>query len=296
MNYAIHTVGLSKRYGQNWAVRGVELEVPKGSIFGFLGPNGAGKTTTIRCLMNFIVPTKGIASIFGMDTQDKTKEIHQMVGYITGEMAYYENLTGRQYITFMGNIQGRLDKKKINKLSKRLKANLDSKIKNLSRGNRQKIGLITAFQHSPELLILDEPTSGLDPILQQEFRKMVAEHQSSGNTAFISSHFLAEVEQICDLVAFINNGRVAEVLTLDKLHERSIHEFDVTLKTEAKKSMLSSVKGLKELKIDGDSLHCHIVGPVDGFIKAISKYPIRSLKTRELDLEEVFMRMYGKQR
>jgi ABC-2 type transport system ATP-binding protein len=216
------------------------------------------------------------------------------VGYLTGEMDYYENLTGKQYIDYMAHLQGKHDQKEINRLAKRLKANLNQKIRTLSRGNKQKIGLITAFQHKPELLIMDEPTSGLDPILQREFIDMVFEHKKSGGTTFISSHFLMEVEQMCDMVGFINKGRIVEVLTLEKLHERSIHEFDIVFNVPADKKMLAGVKGVKEIKIDGSLLHCHIAGPVDSLIKTIGKYPIRSLRTRELDLEEIFLKMYGK--
>lgn len=294
MDKAISIVALSRKYDNHWAIKGIDVEVPRGSIYGFLGPNGAGKTTTIRCMMNFIAPSKGIINILGMDSQDDTKMIHKRVGYLTGEMDYYENLTGRQYIKYMSHLQGKYDEKEVRRLSKRLKATLDQKIRTLSRGNKQKIGLITAFQHKPELLILDEPTSGLDPILQREFIDMVFEHKKSGGTTFISSHFLMEVEQMCDLVGFINKGRMVEVLTLEKLHERSIHEFDVLFNQSANKKMLEGVKGVKEIKIEGNFLHCHIAGSVDSFIKKISKYPIRSLRTRELDLEEIFLKMYGK--
>ena len=294
MDKAVSIVALSREYGKHWAVRGVDIEVPRGSIYGFLGPNGAGKTTTIRCMMNFIKPTKGIINILGMDSQDDTKAIHKRVGYLTGEMDYYENLTGRQYINYMAHLQGKHDQKEINRLAKRLKATLDQRIRTLSRGNKQKIGLITAFQHKPELLIMDEPTSGLDPILQREFIDMVFEHKKAGGTTFISSHFLMEVEQMCDVVGFINKGRIVEVLTLEKLHERSIHEFDIIFNVPADKKMLTGVKGVKEIKVDGSLLHCHIAGPVDSLIKTIGKYPIRSLRTRELDLEEIFLKMYGK--
>lgn len=294
MDKAISIVALSRQFNSHWAVRGIDVEVPRGSIYGFLGPNGAGKTTTIRCMMNFIAPTKGIINILGMDSQDDAKMIHKRVGYLTGEMDYYENLSGRQYIKYMANLQGRYDSKEVGKLAKRLKATLDQKIRTLSRGNKQKIGLIAAFQHKPELLIMDEPTSGLDPILQREFVDMVAEHKKSGGTTFISSHFLMEVEQMCDLVGFINKGRIVEVLTLEKLHERSIHEFDIIFNEPANKKMLEGVKGVKEIKIDGNFMHCHIAGSVDNFIKSIGKYPIRSLRTRELDLEEIFLKMYGR--
>lgn len=294
MDKAISIVALSRQFGKSWALRGIDVEVPRGTIYGFLGPNGAGKTTTIRCMMNFIKPTKGIINILGMDSQDDTKMIHRKVGYLTGEMDYYENLNGRQYISYMAHLQGKYDKKAVAKLSKRLKATLDRKIRTLSRGNRQKIGLISAFQHQPELLIMDEPTSGLDPILQREFADMVFEHKQAGGTTFISSHFLMEVEQVCDMVGFINNGEMVEVLTLEKLHERSIHEFDIVFSVPANKKMLSGVKGVKEITTDGNLMHCHVAGSVDGLIKAIGKYQIRSLRTRELDLEEIFLKMYGK--
>lgn len=292
MKNAIRVVSLGKQFGSIWAIKGVSFEVPTGSVFGFLGPNGAGKTTTIRCMMNFIAPTKGIATILDLDSQDNANSIHRNIGYLTGEMEYYDNLTGRQYITYMGNIQGKLDIKTVNSIAKKLKAQLHVKIKNLSRGNRQKIGLISALQHDPDLLVFDEPTTGLDPIIQLEFRKLIAEHKAKGKTVFISSHFLTEVEQICDMVAFINKGHLQEVLTLDKLRERSLHEFDVQFRIPASKSMLRGVRGVKEVSIDGNNLHCHVAGHVDSFIKAVAHYPIHSFQTRELDLEEVFYKMY----
>lgn len=295
MDNAIQTVGLSKKYGKKWAIRGVEIEVPRGSIYGFLGPNGAGKTTTIRCLMDYIRPTKGLINVLGMDSREDSKMIHKRVGYLTGEMDYYENLTGRQYISYIGHLQRKLDKDEVRKLTKRLHADLGVKIKTLSRGNKQKIGLIAAFQHKPELLVMDEPTSGLDPILQREFIDMIFEHKKAGGTSFISSHFMMEVEQMCDIVCFINKGRVVEEMTLEKLHEKSIHEFDVLFEGKtASKEMLTGVKGIKELKLQDNFMHCHIAGPVDSFLKAIAKQPVRSLRTRELDLEEVFLKMYGK--
>lgn len=294
MDNALQITALSKKYDKKWAIQGIDLEVKRGIIFGFLGPNGAGKTTTIRCLMNFIKPTKGIASVLGMDSQDDTKMIHKRVGYLTGEMDYFENLTGRQYIEYIGHLQGNYDKKQVAKIAKRLRANLNMKIRTLSRGNKQKIGLISAFQHKPELLILDEPTTGLDPILQREFIDMVFEHKEAGGTTFISSHFLTEVEQMCDEIGFINKGRIVEVMTLERLHERSITEFDVVFSIPARKEMLRGVKGIKELKITGNMLHCHIAGPVDSFIRAVGKFHINSFRTRELDLEEVFLKMYGK--
>ncbi len=292
---AIETLGLSKQYGKHWAIRGIELVVPVGSVYGFLGPNGAGKTTTIRTLMNFIAPTKGIANVLGLDSQEQTAQIHSKVGYLTGELEYYYNLTGRQYLAYMGNLQRQLNPRSINKLSKRLKADLNQKIGKLSRGNKQKIGLISAFQHQPELLILDEPTAGLDPIIGQEFVAMVAEHQLSGRTAFISSHFLAEVEQMCDMVGFINKGRILESLTLQKLYEKSIHEFDVVLDAPASKIMLNGVRGVREVVINGNAIHCRIAGPVDNFIKAMSKQNVKSFSTRDLSLEDVFFKMYGKE-
>lgn len=293
---AISVVGLTKKFGNVKAVNGLEFEVKKGEIFGFLGPNGAGKTTTIRILMNFIQPTGGIATILGMDSQDQTKQIHRQTGYLSGETEYYGNLTGRQYIMYMGNLQGNLDIKNVNKIARRLNAQLHIKIKKLSRGNKQKIGLITALQHKPDLLILDEPTSGLDPILQLEFRNIISEHKKAGGSAFISSHFLTEVEQICDTVGFINKGQVMEVRPLDKLHESSIHEFDVVLGVPVQKSMLNGVRGVREVEIRDNFLHCHISGPVDSFIKAMAHYPVKSFNTRELDLEEVFMNLYKKRK
>ena len=201
MTAVIELKNLTKNYGKNRGVSDVTLVVPEGSVFGFLGPNGAGKTTTISMLVDLIRPTSGTVKIFGQDNREHSVENRQKIGFLAGDMAMDNALTGWQQLEYLANLRGGLNRQHAGELAERLKCDLNRKFKTLSSGNRQKIGLIAALMHDPELLIFDEPTSGLDPITQAEFNKIVLEHKAAGKTAFISSHMLSEVQEICDSVA-----------------------------------------------------------------------------------------------
>ncbi|MCH7706430.1 MAG: ABC transporter ATP-binding protein, partial [Chloroflexi bacterium] len=199
----ILTEGLTKSYGKSRGIVDLNLEVRAGEVFGFLGPNGSGKTTTMRLLLDFIRPTRGRAEVFGLDVRTESMEIRRRVGYLPGDLAMYENLTGRELLTYFANLQGGVSWSYTEALAERLGLDLSRPIRTLSTGNKQKVGLVQAFMHQPELLVVDEPTSGLDPLVRQEFYRIVQEAKAEGQTVFLSSHILAEVERIADRVGII---------------------------------------------------------------------------------------------
>ena len=197
---------VSKKYGSSRGVQKLNFKVDQGEVFGFLGPNGAGKTTTIRMILDFIHTTQGSIKVLGLDSHNEAVAIHKRVGYLSGDMEMDRRLTGRQYLEFVANVRGNVAWSEVQKLVDRLECQTDKKIAYLSRGNKQKIGLVAALMHNPDLLILDEPTSGLDPLIQAEFQKIIREHRAQGKTAFISSHVMSEVEEVCDHIGFIREG------------------------------------------------------------------------------------------
>lgn len=287
---------LSKSFKDTMAVRNISFSLQRGEVFGFLGPNGAGKSTTIRCILDIIRPSKGSIKLFGQDSTRDAVVAHKQVGYAANDMELYTNLTGEQYLRFMGHLQSQYNKTYVHSLSKKLQANLHKRIGELSRGNAIKIGLIAAMAHKPDLLILDEPTTGLDPLIQQQFAKLIEEHKKRGGTAFISSHVLPEVEQLCDRVGFINNGHLIEVATLDSLRVKSVREVHVTFAEPVKATELRKIKGVKEVGVDGRFATISIEGQLDALIKGLAQHTVVNLVSRDLDLEEVFLRFYGKRK
>lgn len=287
---------LTKKFGNVTAVRNISFEIKKQEIFGFVGPNGAGKSTTINCLVDCLRPTTGKINIFGMDSKKDAVEIHRRIGFFSGTMDLYNNLTVNQYFNYMRSLQGKGSKSYTQQLSKRLQINTNRKIRQLSRGNSIKVGLVAALMHKPELLILDEPTTGLDPLIQQQFYKLLKQHQKSGGTTFISSHILPEVELLCDRVGFINNGHLLEVATLESLRVKSIREVYITFAEAVKPSYFNSIKGVKQVKVDRQFATIHVEGSLDPLIKKIAKQTVINIVSRDLDLDEVFLKFYGKKR
>jgi beta-exotoxin I transport system ATP-binding protein len=208
MDVAIRTWQLSKSYGRRPALQELELEVPAGGVFGYLGPNGAGKTTTIRLLAGLLRPTSGRAEVFGLDTVADRERVQRRIGYLPGDFVAYPDLTGRQFLRYLAGLRGDVDGSHVDGLAKRFDLDLGLRIGRLSHGNRQKVGIIQAFMHQPDLLILDEPTNGLDPIMQREFLALVREHRDAGRTVFLSSHILTEVEAAADTVGILRAGRL----------------------------------------------------------------------------------------
>ena len=249
MENVIETKSLSKSYGDTLAISNIDLEIPKGQVFGYLGPNGAGKTTTIKLLMDFIRPTNGTAKIFGLDIRQNSVYIKEKIGYLPGDIVLYDHMTGAELLKYFSYLRKQSDWQFVTNLAKRLDVNLEIKIKKMSRGNRQKLGLIQAFMHRPELIIMDEPSSGLDPLLQQEFYTMVDEVRSDGRTIFISSHILPEVERICDQVGIIREGRLITVEQVSRLRDRSLQELEIHFTSPVPKEDFSKIPGLKSISV-----------------------------------------------
>lgn len=293
MKYAVEIKDLSKQFGNLTALKDVNLTVKPGEVFGFLGPNGAGKTTTIRAMLNLIHPTSGSITILDHDSRDDYQELHKHIGYLAGDMSMYDNLRAEQYINFMAGLHDDVETGQIAILAGKLKADLKPRIKHLSRGNKQKIGLIAAMMHKPQLLIMDEPTTGLDPLMQEVFYELLAEHVKNGGTAFMSSHNLSEVQRVCDRVAFIRNGELVEVNKVANLKTSAVQEFEVRFAGDVPEDIFKGVRSVSEVKVDGDTLTCTVKGHLNDFIVILSKHDVVSIANRELELEEIFMKLYG---
>lgn len=289
----IELKNVTKTYGSNRGVRNISLDVKQGSIFGFLGPNGAGKTTTISMLVDLLRPTKGSLNIFGLDTHKDGVAIRRRVGFLAGDFALDGSLTGWQQLTYFGNLHGGVNRQRAQQLAKRLDCNLSRQIKNLSRGNKQKVGLISALMHDPELLIFDEPTSGLDPLIQAEFNKILAEHQAQGKTAFISSHMLSEVQAICSEVGFIRDGKLIAVQKLDDLGKATTKHIHVVTTNDKLVKELRQLNGVKIQLHEGKSLNFTLSGDINALLKLLASHEVTDVTITEADLETVFMEYYG---
>ena len=284
---------LSKRYSgsKEFALKNLSLKVMPGEVYGFLGPNGAGKSTTIRLLMNFIQPSSGNGSILGKDIVTDSVAIKRSVGYLAGDFAIYPKMTGRQYLSYLGGLQKPVfgyDKE----LAKLLNAEIDKKLGDLSRGNRQKIGIIQAFMHQPEILILDEPTSGLDPLMQEVFNKLVSEAKQRGATVFISSHIMSEVQKTCDRAGIIRAGKLVSEEDISQLAKKAAQTFDIMFAGKAPVIELGKIKGVKIEQKDGSQVTLHINGKLGPLLFELSKHDVTHMDARNLDLEDMFMKFY----
>jgi ABC-2 type transport system ATP-binding protein len=291
---AILADGLIKFYGDFQALYGVDLEVRRGEIFGFLGPNGAGKTTTIRCLLDVIRPNGGKLRVLGMDPQAESLAVRARVGYLPGELHLDENRTVEESLSYFNNIRGgAADWDFVQELGERLDLDLKQKIKNLSKGNKQKVGVMQALMHRPELLIMDEPTAGLDPLIQQEVHRLLREAQTRGATTFFSSHVMGEVEEVASRVGIIRKGEVVEVAETEGLINRSLRRVDVRFKEPADASALAEVPGVEILsQDDGQSVSLQVAGEMDALIKALAAYSVSDFETHRPSLEEIFLEYY----
>lgn len=291
---AIELKNLTKMYGVGVGVKDISLSVPQGSVFGFLGPNGAGKSTTINMLVDLIRPTSGHAVLFGLDSVKDSLKVRRTLGFLSGEMSFDGSLTGRQQLEYFGNLHENVDRKYIEKLSTRLHAQLDKKIKNMSRGNRQKIGLISALMHKPKLLVLDEPTSGLDPLIQAEFNALLVEHKQNGGTAFVSSHVLSEVQEICDTVAFIREGELIAQRNMDDLTKQAQKQISITGASKQLQQKLQKLDGLTEFVQTGVRVTALFQGNINSLLQLISGYAVSDVSISDVDLESIFMTFYEK--
>jgi len=287
---AIRTEGLTKRYDDVLALDRLDLTVERGEVFGFLGPNGAGKTTTIRLLLHLARPTAGSAWVMGVPVAD-VAEAHRHVGYVSGDVALWPQLTGTEVLHLLGNLSGGVDESYRDELLERLELDPTRRVRSLSKGNRQKLALVAALMHRPDVLLLDEPTAGLDPLKEAEFQQVVREAAGRGQTVFLSSHILDEVEDICSRVAILRAGRLVEVSTLDALREKGVTVFDVLL--DGPVPTFARVPGVvAESPLDG-GVRLSVTGSPRALLAELGRQPVVSLSSREPDLEEVFLGYYG---
>lgn len=293
MDLAIKTAKLTKYYGKTRGIEDLDLEIRRGEVFGYLGPNGAGKSTTIRLLLDLIRRTSGSAEVLGMDAYGEARAIRRRVGYLPGELALYENLTGRELLDYLARLRGLEGVGAGRELAQRLGLDLTRTIRTLSRGNKQKVGLIQAFMHMPELLILDEPTSGLDPLVQHEFHELISETSDRGATVLLSSHVLSEIEHMTHRVGIIRSGHLVVVEEIQALKEKAVSRIDILFADEnVPAGAFEHLAGVRDVQLRGQLLSVAVEGPVDRLIKAAARFEVLSIKTHEPDLEEVFLAYY----
>jgi ABC-2 type transport system ATP-binding protein len=289
---AIHSEGLTKRYGETLALDSLGLAIEPGEVYGYLGPNGAGKTTTIRLLLGLHRPTAGGSQLFGTDAWVDPVTAHRRVAYVAGEPFLWPSLTSAETFDFLARIHGGTDAAYRDTLVKRFKLDVNKKVRALSKGNRQKVQLIAALASRADLLILDEPTSGLDPLMEVAFRESVGEAKRRGQTVFLSSHILSEVEALCDRVGILSNGRLVDEGTLDQLRHLSAHTVEVTFEGPA--PQLPPLDGVRVERAGESGLRCEVNGPVRPLLAALAELPVVALTSREPSLEEIFLHHYDR--
>lgn len=291
MDAVLRTINLSKHYGGFAALEKLNIELRKGEVLGYLGPNGAGKTTTIRLLLGLIRPTEGTAEIFGYDTQKDKVEVHARTAYVPGEATLWPSLTGMETLHLLAHVHGEVDEIYRKQLIKRFQFEPDKKVRTYSKGNRQKINLIAAFATRSDLLIMDEPTSGLDPLMEQAFRESVDEAKANGQTVFLSSHILSEVEALCDRVAILRAGKLAEIGTLEEMRHLSALTVEATFIGNV--PAVSHLKNVSNVRVAGHQLTCQVRGSIAELLAVLAAAKPRMLLSREPSLEELFLSIYG---
>jgi ABC-2 type transport system ATP-binding protein len=292
MSAVITLTNLTKSYGNSRGISDINLTIPKGTIYGFLGPNGAGKTTTMSILVDLLRPTKGTAEIFGKNTQTDGVHIRKKIGYLAGDMELDGTLTGKQQLEYFGALRGTYDAAYVNELAEKLDSDLTKKIKTLSRGNKQKIGLISALMHKPELLLLDEPTSGLDPLIQEQFNAIIRDHKKAGNTTFISSHILSEVQELCDHVAFIKEGTLIANEPITAIAQDAPYEITIVSDDKKLAAKLKKLPEVRASKAQHTRFAFTYVGDIGKLLHVVAQYPILDISITKGDLESTFMEFY----
>lgn len=288
---AIRTERLSKHFGGTVALEGLDLTVQRGETVGYLGPNGAGKTTTLRLLLGLIAPTGGRGEIFGIDCHRDPVRAHRRLAYVPGEANLWPALTGEEVLRLLGQVHGGVDEAYRDVLVERFELDARKRVRAYSKGNRQKLILIAGLMTRAELLLLDEPTSGLDPLMEQAFRQSVQEARDRGQTVFLSSHILSEVEALCDRIAILRGGRLAEIGTMDQL--RHLSALSVEAQFDGAVPDLTGVPGVTGVRLEDHLLRCHVSGPVQPLLSALSGTRVTRLVSREPSLEELFLAHYG---
>jgi ABC-2 type transport system ATP-binding protein len=295
MTAIIEIEKLTKSYGKSRGIIDLDLVVEQGEIFGFLGPNGAGKTTTIRTMLDLIRPTSGRVRVFGVESSADPVAIHRRVGYIPGEFTLYDRLTGRQTLEYFANLRGGVDPAYQASLVERFELDVSRRFREYSKGNKQKVGVVIALQHRPELLVLDEPTSGLDPLVQQTFFTTLRETVADGATVFLSSHILSEVEKSCDRVAIIREGRLAKLDTVDGLRDLAHHQVELRFAGSVPTAAFEALPGVSDLVADDHVLRMRVAGPITPVVQAAARYELLDFVSREPSLEETFLAQYGRE-
>ncbi len=288
---AIRTQGLSKSYGDTKALVSLDLEVPKTEVLGYLGPNGAGKTTTIRLLLGLIKPTAGRSEIFGIDTQRDPVAAHKHTAFVPGEVSLWPSLTGAETLHLLGRIHGEVDIAYRDELVERFDLDPSKKVRAYSKGNRQKLILIASLMTRADLLLLDEPTAGLDPLMERTFRECVGEAKERGQTVFLSSHILSEVEALCDRIAILRAGELVEVGTLEQM--RHLTALQVEAQLDGTVPDLSRIPGVHGFEVHGKTVRCQVTGPMEPLLRALAKAGVHHMTSREPSLEELFLAHYG---
>ena len=291
MTTAIRTEGLSKTFGRTEALTSLSLEVPEREVIGYLGPNGAGKTTTIRLLLGLIRASAGRAEIFGVDCQRRPVEAHRRIAYVPGEANLWPSLTGAETLHLLGRVQGEVDDSYREVLIDRFQLDPTKRVREYSKGNRQKLILVAGLMSRADLLLLDEPTSGLDPLMEQAFRHCVHEARERGQTVFLSSHILSEVEALCDRVAILRSGRLVEVGTLQSI--RHLSALSVEAEFDTAPPDLSAVDGVTGVDVQGNRVRCQVRGSIEPLLGVLAKAGVRHLLSREPSLEVLFLAHYG---
>jgi ABC-2 type transport system ATP-binding protein len=283
---------LTKSYGSNRGIVDVDFSVEAGEVFGYLGPNGAGKSTTIRLLLDLIRPSSGQLTVFGLDSRRSSVAIRKRLGYLPGDLRLYERMTGAELLSYFGHLRGLDGAERTEQLAARLDLDLGRQIKELSRGNRQKVGIAQAFMHEPDLLVLDEPTSGLDPLVQETFYELVAEATERGGTVFLSSHVLSEVQHLADRVGLIREGRLDLVDSVENLRARAFTHVEATFAEPPPPEAFAQVAGVQRVEQDGNVVRFAFGGEIDPLLKALARFEVKALDVREADLEDVFLARY----
>ncbi len=291
----INTAALSKFYGRRRGLDGLDLTVEHGEIFGFLGPNGAGKTTTIRLLLDLIRPTAGSATVLGQSPREGGPRLRGRIGYLAGDFVVDGGQSVRELLNFLGGLRGGAKRARIDHLAEQFELELGTRIGSLSKGNRQKVGIVQAFMHDPELLILDEPTAGLDPLMQQRFLDLLRETRAAGQTVFMSSHVLSEVQQVADRVGIVREGKLIALEGVQSLRGRAVRRVEVIFEEPVALDEFAALPGIQDARLDdtGHVLHCRLIGRGDPLVKAAARHPVATLSVEEPDLEELFLAYYS---
>jgi ABC-2 type transport system ATP-binding protein len=290
---AIETAGLTKYYGRSRGIEDLDLKVEGGEVFGFLGPNGAGKTTTIRLLLDLIRPTRGSALVLGLDARRQSLEVRRRASYLPGELRLPERRTGRQFLSHLARIRRMRETSSIELLAERIGLDLEREIGGLSKGNKQKVGVVAAFMSNPELLVLDEPTSGLDPLRQRDVLELIGERARAGRTVFLSSHELDQVAHVAHRVGIVREGRLIAVEEVASLRQRALRRVEVRFAGKASVDRLDQIEGVRDVTVADGVVRLHVEGPMDALVKELARHPVQTLTSEEPELEEIFLAYYG---